>query len=312
MRGLPNALREKVQFSGHETFPLRQLWLKKAFDAIAAASKEQRATVFSSESAIANFGVGKNMVASIRHWALACNVIHDRENEYEPTEEGKLLFATRGGLDPYVEKPATPWLMHWMLAGRGLRSTTWFWIFNNVNAGSFRRDTLRGELTQLALESGKKRLSASTIDNDINVCIRCYLPAIGSDTTEDVIEPLLAELGLLSSHSRDVYEFRRGPKSTLPDGIFAYSLADFWRRWNSENGTDQATLSFDAIAHDYGSPGRVFKLDENSVGERLSRLDDVTEGRFRWSDSAGIRQVVRSDEALESCAMHGYLRSAYE
>jgi hypothetical protein len=27
-------LGKKPQFSGHETFPLRQLWLKKAFDAV--------------------------------------------------------------------------------------------------------------------------------------------------------------------------------------------------------------------------------------------------------------------------------------
>ena len=311
MRGLPKALREKVQFSGHETFPLRQLWLKKAYDAVTLAAKNDRATVFSTESAIAHFGVGKNMVAAIRHWALACNVIRDGESGYEATEEGKLLFSPRG-LDPYIEKPGTPWLMHWMLAGRAVRSTTWFWIFNNINAGSFRKDVLRNELMQLALNGGKKRISASTIDNDITVCIRCYLPAVATETTEDVIEPLLAELGLLSSPSRDVYEFRRGPKSTLPDGIFAFALADFWSRWNAENETDQKTLSFEAIAHDYGSPGRVFKLDENSVAERLGGIDALTSGRFRWSDSAGVRQVVRAEDALTPNLLNSYLRAAYE
>ncbi len=312
MRGLPKALREKVQFSGHETFPLRQLWLKKAYDAVSSGTAEERAAVFSTESAIAAFGVGKNMVASIRHWALACGVIEgDADKGYKPTDEGRLLFSSRG-LDPYVEKPATPWLMHWMLAGRGLRSTTWFWIFNNVNTGSFRREAQRNELMQVALDSGKKRLSSSTLDNDINVCIRCYMPAIGGDSTEEVIEPLLAELGLLSSQSRDVFEFRRGPKSTLPDGVFAFALADFWKRWNEENETNQTTLSFDAIAHDYGSPGRVFKLDENSVSERLSRISELTDSRFVWSDSAGVRQVLRSDDSLDEKALHAYLRAAYE
>ena len=312
MRNLPTHLRDRLQFSGHETFPLRQLWLKKAYDEVNAVEKGSKASVFSDESAIARFGVGKNMVASIRHWALACDVItDDTDDGFEPTKLGKLFFS-RNGLDPYIERPGTPWLMHWMLAGRGYRSTTWFWVFNNVNAGSFRRDVLKAELLKVAVDSGKKRISASTIDTDINVCIRCYLPALGASNDEDVIEPLLAELGLLSSHARDIFEFRRGPKSTLPDGTFAFALADYWSRWNVENESTQKTLSFDAIAHDFGSPGRVFKLDENSVAERLIRIDDATNGHFRWSDSAGVRQVVRTDDALGESAMHGYLRATYE
>jgi hypothetical protein len=34
MKMIDTTLGAKPQFSGHETFPLRQLWLKKAFDAV--------------------------------------------------------------------------------------------------------------------------------------------------------------------------------------------------------------------------------------------------------------------------------------
>ena len=46
------------------------MWLKKAVteaDSKGLISKE----TFSDEGAIATFGVGRNMVASIKHWALA-------------------------------------------------------------------------------------------------------------------------------------------------------------------------------------------------------------------------------------------------
>ncbi len=66
------------KLSGHETFPLRYGWLKKAFDAVAAAEECGRnRSVFLADDAIARFGGGKNMVASMRHWAAAAGVIEE-------------------------------------------------------------------------------------------------------------------------------------------------------------------------------------------------------------------------------------------
>lgn len=73
--------------------------------------------------------------------------------------------------------------------------------------------------------------------------------------------------------------------------MFIYALIDFWSRY-----AKTATLSFEAIAHAPGSPGRVFALDENDVAGRLALLDDVTNGALRWSETAGLKQVVRSVE----------------
>jgi hypothetical protein len=59
-------------------------------------------------------------------------------------------------------------------------------------------------------------------------------------------------------------------------------------------------LMFDRVAHDYGSPGRVFKLDENTVADRLTALERLTEGKIQWTEQAGIRQVTRTGEALNN------------
>jgi hypothetical protein len=37
----------------------------------------------------------------------------------------------------------------------------------------------------------------------------------------------------------------------------------------------------------------VFKLDEDSVAARLIALEALTRGAYQWSDTAGIRQVIR-------------------
>ena len=102
-----------LQFSGHETFPLRQLWLRKAFCAVSKSSNVSQHSVFSGEDAIVRFGVGKNMVASIRFWATACNVIEEAKDRYLPGELGYFLFSEWCGRDPFCERPGTTWLMHW-------------------------------------------------------------------------------------------------------------------------------------------------------------------------------------------------------
>ena len=58
--------------------------------------------------------------------------------------------------------------------------------------------------------------------------------------------------------------------------------------------SNAATLSFEAIVHAPGAPGRVFLFDENDVADRLAALDDVTDGALRWSETAGLKQVVRN------------------
>ena len=92
------------------------MWLKKAYEQTVAGGFIPKST-FSAENAIASFGVGKNMVASIRHWALACGVMHEADDGFRIGSLATEILQD-GGLDPYAESPSTAWLAHWQLAGR--------------------------------------------------------------------------------------------------------------------------------------------------------------------------------------------------
>ena len=302
-----HATTNRLQFSGHETFPLRQLWLRKAFFAV--AGREDRSTVFSDEAAVGQFGVGKNMVAAIRHWALATNVlVEGAGGSLEPGEIGNFLFGDNG-LDQYLERPATCWLVHWQLAGRAQRSTSWYWLFNHVTHQTFDRDTVVAGLSELAADK-RVRASATTLKRDVEVCLRCYLTRRDGREADDAAEPLLAELGLITEGPAGLFHFRRGAQPSLPDAVFAFALAEFWDCWETKTKSTQNTLSFEAIAHDYGSPGRVFKLDEAAVADRLLNLEALTHGALRWSDSAGLRQVSRTRPLTRKGAFD-LLRKAY-
>lgn len=303
MRGLLFSDNFHPQFSGHETFPLRQLWLRKSYDAILEHHPVAPKSVFADEEAIVRFGVGKNMVTSIRHWALACGFMEERDNGYRPSELARLLFGNNG-LDPYCEHPATAWLIHWNLAGEGERSTTWVWIFNYITQQAFDREQLLSSLRQYVKDRGFKKVADMTLKRDIECFIRSYVPKIGGDSPEEVSEPILGELGLIQQGAKGIFEFRRGAKHTLPDGVFAYALIKFWEGYSP----DTSTLSFDAIAHEHGSPGRVFKLDENAVADRIQALSKVTDGKLIWSDTAGMRQVIHTGGRVHSMEL---LEAAY-
>jgi len=296
-------------FSGHETFPLRQLWLRKAYSAVAHHGAKAPKSVFGDDDAIERFGVGKNMVSSIRHWALACDVIQECKDGFEPGYLGDFLFGERGS-DPYLERDATIWLVHWMLAGRATRSTTWYIVFNFIQSQSFQPKDVVTLIEEYAMANKAVR-SNITIIRDVEVCLRGYTSVALRNATEDSAEPLLSDLGLLSTSAKNVYHFHRGPQYSLPDGIFAFALLDFWSRWEALTGSSQSTLSFNTIAHEYGSPGRVFKLDEDSVGDRLSKIAEITGNFLEWTDSSGIRQVSRVGKKTMKDAMAMVLRGAY-
>jgi len=288
----------KAHFSGHETFPLRQMWLKKAFDQAKSQGLIAKST-FTDDSAIAEFGVGKNMVASIRHWALACNVITEEKapsGVYKVTDSATSIFQD-GGLDPYSENPSTAWYVHWCLAGKGNRATTWKWLFNLVTTPTFSREELEAPLAEYARSlNPNRKLSRATLARDIETCLRGYAPRSEGGSPEDFAEPMLGELGLIYEERKGQFSFRRGPKPTLYDGMFAFALIDFWH----STAPSLSSLSFEAVAYGEGSPGRVFKLDEDSVAERLMRLEDLTRRELFWSDTAGLRQVYRKGDLTQS------------
>lgn len=286
-----------AHFSGHETFPLRQIWLKKAVDSAEENGILSKET-FSDDSSIATFGVGRNMVSSIKHWALACEVMREdaSKKNFVINDIAKKIYGD-GGYDPYSEHPTTTWYAHWCLAGRAKRSTTWFWLFNILNVQTFTRDEVMPTLTKFAQSiSAGKKLAQATLARDLETCLRGYAPRSASSSVEEAAEPLLAELGLIQEERKGVYSFRRGPKSSLNDAFFAWALIDFW----DAHHLGENSLTFESIAYGPGSPGRVFKLDEESTAERLFALSSLTDGKLKWSDTSGLRQVYRGDFDVNS------------
>ena len=293
------------QFSGHETFPLRYGWLNKVFDAVSKTKGKKNASLFSKEDAIVSFGVGKNMVASMKHWGLASGIMEESDIGFRISKFGHLLMGPNG-LDPYLEASASLWLIHWKLASEPNRTTTWYWAFNCYSGLVFDQERLTTGLAGLCHEKAWLRISQTTLKRDVECFIKTYSNSnrsVAQAVTEDSLESPLCELALVRPTGfRGGYQFQRGPKLDLPDTVFVFALDSFWRQRSNAR-----TLTVEAITFDAGSPGRVFKLDEDAVSERLTRIEDASGGTFRWTDAAGLRQVARVKERFNG---YQFLRAA--
>ena len=111
----------------------------------------------------------------------------------------------------------------------------------------------------------------------------------------------LTGLGLLLNVG-DRYRFNTEPKDNLPPHIFVYALLHCWE----ERHRHQETLSLREIVYGEGSPGRIFRLDDDTVLSYLDRLADTTQGRLTFSDTVMIRQVARHGEIRKEEILKAY------
>ena len=292
------------RFSGHESFPVRCAWLPKGVQGILADP-----SIFTKTDATLRLGVGKNMVAAIRHWCVAAGLLQiaDRGRAMEPTVLGHLLFE-EAGWDPFFEDVGSVWLIHWMLVRAIDHASTWHLAFTNWNAQQFRRDDLVQRLIDVVASVPSTRATKASLERDVDVFIRSYVPSRGSQggSIEESIDSPLVELGLIREFDARWYAFQRGAQPSLPDPIFAFAVLDFWERRFPE----RSALSFESIYRGSGSPGAAFKLTEASLAERLERLPAWTGVAF--DETAGTRVVVRTGPGSTNPSALSALAAYYE
>ena len=169
-------------FARHETFHPRYGWFRKAY-----AFVGDNPRIFVRPDAPVQMGVGKNMVRAIRFWGTAAKLITEnpdsrprRSASMVQTDLGDKLFG-EDGWDPYMEEPATLWLLHWLLLAPPCSLPVWWVAFNEFHAVEFDDNELeRVVLAQLQFAVDWKTPHRSSILKDVRALLRTYTPADGS------------------------------------------------------------------------------------------------------------------------------------
>ncbi len=295
----------KPTIGGHEKFVFRYGWLKKGVDGL---SKDPK--LFTRDEAPVTLGVGKNMVRSIRYWCLATGLFEETTSKQTGSNLQLTDLANRivadTGWDPYLEDTGTLWLLHWQLTNNLARTLIWHLTFCTYYENEF---TKRQLVAFISKQLERRRISITTgaLEREIDVCLRTYVPTTRRTTADSISEETLdcplAELNLIRFLPEDnLYRFNVGSKATLTAEILGYALLKYLPKVIGK----RRTITVDECLYGDGSPGQIFKLDENSMIEYLERLEQLTDGILRIQETAGLRQLYlgyETEDWLEGAAL---------
>lgn len=276
-------------FSGHESFTCRYGWLPKLYEAVANDPK----LFVDDERAILTLGLGRNMVKALRFWGQAFGLLRtERDGSYNSRFAERLLDPGVGH-DPYLEDAASLWRLHWIVtAHAGLGA--WVAAFLDLHDGQISRERLV-ELVRSRAITPRGQITQGTAAAHVDILLRTYDWArldnsVGREEATGCPFQDLRLVETSTANGETIITVKRGQKSQLDVGAFAFALHDFWA------GTAGAsmTLSLRSLLLERRSPGVVFRLDEASLHSCLEQVIDATRLSLR-SDGTGGMDLVASD-----------------
>jgi len=275
----PQAPATRQAFARHETFHPRFGWLKKGF-----AQATQDPAIFLQDDATVRLGVGKNMVRSIRYWCSAFKLLEDDC----PTNFGKQLLGSLGW-DPYLEDPASLWLLHWKLLEDPCSATTWAFVFNQFRSVEFTVDELFNQLCD-SRDREAARVADSSLRKDMNCLLRMYgSQPFKASASEESLDCPFADLGLIrSAGNARSYTFRLGAKPTLPAEMVVYACL----RYVGQLAEGVENVPVAKLLYDRGSPGLVFRLTESALYEAIEHCSRFTNETVDAIATVGITDVA--------------------
>jgi hypothetical protein len=270
----------KYTFTGHETFPCRNYWLKKGYD-----FANQENTSFSDANATAELGVGKNMVTSIKYWLKSFNLV-DQENNPTFFAHNLLDQANTPNnnrpWDAYLEDINTIWLLHYFLIKSNYASI--YNIFFNsflIRHIDFTFENFEHYL--ILYLKDKATVAENSIHSDVNVLKNSYLRSNRKgQSIEDTFSILLQELSIFEKLGKGVYRVSQREKKTLNNSILLYSILDSFE--------SRRSISFDEIVRSVNSPGVIFCLSQDEIHRRLTEISSNNQ-HFIFTEDAGIKEI---------------------
>ena len=203
----------KPSFSGHETFPLRYGWLEKSFQAIVSNSENP----FNAEDSIAQFGVGRNMVSAIKHWALATGFAVSTENQLAVSDYASSIMDK--SKDPFLENVTSIWKIHYELV-KSPKNMTLHYLFCYLNENAFDRTLLIARIMEFLQNYGFKLPADKTLASDISVSLASYSSSQKQGARDDEVNSPLTELNLIRNTGNGRYAFNFGTKNSLSKSLF--------------------------------------------------------------------------------------------
>ncbi|MCA0972256.1 DUF4007 family protein [Halobacillus litoralis] len=252
-----------MAFGQHQSFYLRDRWIERIFKNV---SNDDR--FFYRKDAFEKVGLGKNMVKSLRFWALATNLVderirEDRKKGHFITDFSKFVRDN----DPYIQMRDTLSLLHYYIVSRTEPATTWYWFFNIYNETFTTKNRISEDLIEWVDIEKDIKVSENSLKRDVDCLIKLYTAGQNSQDPEEVNQSPLHVLNLLEVSQNSVRKvFKEG--KDIGYTTLMYVLLDYAQTNQTKD------LLVDEILNQPGLWGRVFNMSRSSVVDSLNRLTD--------------------------------------
>ena len=291
--GFPNFtfLMLRLSFSGHETFHCRPFWLKKGYDHILQGN------TLRDDDAIALLGVGRNMLSSMNFWLQAFGLLEDGKR----TPLATFLLESKEGKDPFLENPASLWLLHYHLVATGYASI-YHIVFNRIkeNQVEFEEAYLEQFIKSLLAEEAKE-VGDHTIRLDITVFRRTYTRPRKVESPDEDLNSLLHEISLVkiwpdkdepskgkkSKERHRVYIIDNQERPSLPYQLVLYAIA-------RQMTPGAIAISFQEMLMGDNGPGKLFALSPAGLMQKIDEITHVFRDIVYKSDG-GIQTLTFND-----------------
>lgn len=276
----------KTSFSGHDKFDCKIDWITKGLEAY----KEDNTIFIQSniEITIAQLGLGSNMVKSLNHWMKTFALIDG--------DKLTLLGQTILDNDPYLESSDTLWILHWNLVKYREKASLYYLFFNRIYPHKFSKDEIVDYITSW-LNENEIKLSSTTLNADVDVLIRMYNNHHGENHSMS----LLSELNIITKLSQSNYSLNINAVTPISDELFLYILCDYIEMQYGSNAT---SISIDDIQRGRLSIQKSLCMSEHTLYSKLNGLSKLTDNRFTYSETAGIRQIYITEQIDKSLILN--------
>lgn len=277
-----------IKLKGHETFAIREGWLNKGMTEIEKDNK-----VFAKNLGADALGVGSNMAKSIRYWLRAGGFTEEKgKSNVTLSKIGKIVLEQ----DRYFEDLFVYEIFHINLVWNIENATTWYLVFQKINAEEFTKDELYVLLEHELNNMGIEQFSHRSLQDDITVLLHMYTREKGNDyDPEEKKNSPFAKLGLIKQNGRKYAK-------SVPDRDVLHPLAVLYalKKYMEYKGSDSAKI--DELMNAPLSPGKVFNLKRIRINEYLDKLEEsryITVNRTAGLDMVYMKCQWTLEEIVE-------------
>lgn len=278
----------KIRLQGHEKFVLREGWLNKGIMRV-----EEDATVFLGKEAPDVFGIGNNMVKSLRYWLKAFGLVTEKGASGASLSEcGKVVRE----YDAYFEDIFTLWVLHSNIVHNCDDATIWYLFFNKCCIEDMGKEQIVHILTrELNKYTNNASFSERSLRSDVDVLLSMY------GKIREIVDP----------EDKNISPFAQLDLIKNVDGMFSKSQPDRRKvsEWNvlyelSRYLNEKEFISIDDISEGVGSISSIYQIGSVAINEYLDKLD--TMGYIRVDRTAGLDIIYKVSDMSQESVMRAY------